>query len=220
MGTSRRCLSYEHSCLFPALVPLGSDMGPHNGISPSSIFSKQCVGSGFGSTWFPHGSAKRNLTELNVFKLLFAIMLASGVTRYRLASWFLVHARRLYHVPLLKKSHSHPPKTPHWKLKGPGAKNKTLQTGDNRQGGDRRADRCAPCPHCCRSTDRCAHACAVCRQLHACWFQVSGPPHPPYNTNDTGAGGGEPGGSSQRPPGLLISIIIGVRALHKSIVFV
>ena len=107
MGTSRRCLLYEHSCLFPALVPLGSDMAPPNGISPSSIFSKQCVGSGFGSTWFPHGSAKRNLTEQNVFKLFFAIMLASGVTRYRLASWFLVHARRLYYVPLLKKFHSH-----------------------------------------------------------------------------------------------------------------
>ena len=48
---------------FSDLVSLGSDMVPQNGISPSNIFSKQCVGSGFGSTWFPHGSAKRNLTE-------------------------------------------------------------------------------------------------------------------------------------------------------------
>ena len=33
------CLTNIHAC-FPALVPLGSDMVPHNGISPSSIFSK------------------------------------------------------------------------------------------------------------------------------------------------------------------------------------
>ena len=62
----------------------------------------------------------------------------------------------------------------------------------------------------------------MCRLPAAARVLVStvGTPHPLYNTNDTGAGAGERGGSSQRPPGLLISIIIGVRALHKTIAFV
>ena len=76
---SHRVVYFPNSALVPALVPLGSHMVPQSGISPSKTF-------------------------LNCF---FAIMLASGVTRYRLASWFLVHARRLYYVPLLKKFHSH-----------------------------------------------------------------------------------------------------------------
>ena len=70
---SHRVIDFPNSALVPALVPLGSHMVPQSGISPSKTF-----------------------------EAVFAIMLASGVTRYRLASWFLVHARRLYYVPLLK----------------------------------------------------------------------------------------------------------------------
>ena len=76
---SHRVVYFANSALVPALVPLGSHMVPHSGISPS----KTC------------------------FNCFFAILLASGVTRYRLASWFLVHARRLYYVPLLNIFHSH-----------------------------------------------------------------------------------------------------------------
>ena len=49
---SRCVLFRKHSCLVPALVPLGSDMVPHSEVSPSLTFSKQ---SALVSAWVPLG---------------------------------------------------------------------------------------------------------------------------------------------------------------------
>ena len=52
VAMSRRVLFRKHSCLVPALVPLGSDMVPHSEVSPSLMFSKQ---SALVSAWVPLG---------------------------------------------------------------------------------------------------------------------------------------------------------------------
>ena len=52
VAMSRRVLFRKHSCLVPALVPLGSNMVPHSEVSPSLMFSKQ---SALVSAWVPLG---------------------------------------------------------------------------------------------------------------------------------------------------------------------